>query len=110
MLGQCSRMRVSEVGALTRSQFRRALMSSPATPPTSITVDGPVCVITGGSRGIGRAIALKLGEAGCRVVVNYASSAAAASAVVEDIRALGGDGVAIQADMRTEDGIKVLYP
>jgi 3-oxoacyl-[acyl-carrier protein] reductase len=42
-------------------------------------------------------------------VVNYASSAAAAEAVVEEIRACGGDGVAVQADMSSMDGIKSLF-
>ena len=75
----------------------------------SMAADGPVCIVTGGSRGLGRAIALALGGEGCRVVVNYAASAAAAEEVVKEIKALGGDGVAVQADMSTIDGIKVLF-
>ena len=75
----------------------------------SMTADGPVCIVTGGSRGLGRAIALALGGEGCRVVVNYAASAAAAEEVVAEIKKLGGDGVAVQADMSTMDGIKTLF-
>merc|ERR1719316_691037 len=71
--------------------------------------DGPVCIVTGGSRGLGKAIALQLGGAGCKVVVNYASSAAAAEAVVEEIKGLGGDGIAVQADMSSTEGIKSLF-
>jgi len=97
-----------DVGALSRTHVRRAGMPRSAASSVSMA-EGPVCVVTGGSRGLGRAIALKLGEAGCRVVVNYASSAAAAEAVVEEIKGLGGDGVAVQADMSTEDGIKTLF-
>jgi len=74
-----------------------------------MAADGPVCIVTGGSRGLGRAIALKLGSEGCRVVVNYAASAAAAEKVVEEIKGLGGDGVAVQADMSTPAGIKSLF-
>jgi len=70
---------------------------------------GPVCIVTGGSRGLGRAIALALGAEGCKVIVNYAASAAAAEGVVEEIKALGGDGVAVQADMGTEEGVKALF-
>merc|ERR1719171_483731 len=70
---------------------------------------GPVCIVTGGSRGLGRAIALALGAEGCKVVVNYANSAGAAESVVEEIKALGGDGVAIQADMGTTEGINGLF-
>lgn len=50
------------------------------------TADGPVCIVTGASRGIGKAIALELGKAGCRVVVNYASSADKAEEVATEVR------------------------
>ena len=80
-----------------------------ASSAISMEATGPVCVVTGGSRGLGRSIALALGGAGCRVVVNYASSAAAAEAVVEEIKGLGGDGIAVQADMSSTEGIKSLF-
>jgi len=69
----------------------------------------PVCIVTGGSRGLGRAMALALGGDGCRVVVNYANSAAAAEQVVEEIKGLGGDSVAVQADVSTANGVKKLF-
>jgi len=97
-----------DANALSRAHVRRIGAARSAASAVSMA-EGPVCVVTGGSRGLGRAIALKLGEAGCRVVVNYASSAAAAEAVVEEIKGLGGDGVAVQADMSTEEGIKGLF-
>jgi 3-oxoacyl-[acyl-carrier protein] reductase len=74
-----------------------------------MAADGPVCIVTGGSRGLGRAIALSLGGEGCRVVVNYAASAGAAEKVVEEIKGLGGDAVAVQADMSSPDGIAALF-
>jgi 3-oxoacyl-[acyl-carrier protein] reductase len=74
-----------------------------------MAADGPVCVVTGASRGLGRAIALALGKEGCRVVVNYASSAAAAEEVVSEIQAAGGDGIAIKADMSSPDGVSELF-
>jgi 3-oxoacyl-[acyl-carrier protein] reductase len=70
---------------------------------------GPVAIVTGGSRGLGKAIALSLGAEGCKVVVNYAASADAAQAVVEEIKSLGGDGIAVQADMSTPSGISSLF-
>jgi len=88
---------------------RRSLVSRAASSAISMEATGPVAIVTGGSRGLGRAIALKLGEAGCKVVVNYANSAAAAEAVCEEIKALGGAGVAVQADMSTTEGIKGLF-
>ncbi len=58
-----------------------------------------VAVVTGSSRGIGRAIALKLAGLGARVVVNYQRSAEAAEQVVEEIKAAGGEAIALQADV-----------
>jgi NAD(P)-dependent dehydrogenase (short-subunit alcohol dehydrogenase family) len=56
-------------------------------------------LVTGASRGIGRAIALRLAREGYAVAVNYHSSAAAADEVVAEIRQLGGQAFAIQADV-----------
>ena len=60
---------------------------------------GKVSLVSGSSRGIGRAIALMLAEAGSNVIVNYHSNAAAADEVVEKIRRLGRKAKAIQADV-----------
>lgn len=70
---------------------------------------GKVALVTGASRGIGKAVALALGGAGCRVVVNYASSSAAADAVADEVRSLGGEAVTVQADVSTGDGVKELF-
>lgn len=59
-----------------------------------------VAVVTGGSRGIGRAIALRLAQEGARVVVNYQGNEKAAAEVVDQIVAAGGDARAVQADVR----------
>lgn len=58
-----------------------------------------VAIVTGGSRGIGRAIALGLGSAGATVIVNYNRSADAAEAIVAEIVAAGGKAEALQADI-----------
>lgn len=60
---------------------------------------GKVALVTGASRGIGRGIALRLAEEGCKVIVNYNRSADAAQEVVNQIQAKGGEAVAIQADV-----------
>ena len=60
---------------------------------------GKVAIVTGGSRGIGRGIAIELGARGAKVVVNYNTSADAANEVVGVIRQVGSDAVAVQADV-----------
>jgi 3-oxoacyl-[acyl-carrier protein] reductase len=68
------------------------------------SLTGQVAVITGASSGIGRAIALRLARDGARVVVNYARSRDLAETVVNEIRAAGGEGLPVQADVsRAED-------
>jgi 3-oxoacyl-[acyl-carrier protein] reductase len=58
-----------------------------------------VAIVTGASRGIGKAIALSLASEGASVVVNYASSSTAADAVVAEIAGMGGQAIALQADV-----------
>jgi 3-oxoacyl-[acyl-carrier protein] reductase len=60
---------------------------------------GRVAVVTGGSRGIGAAIARALAEAGASVVVNYQARAEAAAQVVAEIEKAGGKAIAVQADV-----------
>ncbi|MBC7243212.1 MAG: 3-oxoacyl-ACP reductase FabG, partial [Anaerolineae bacterium] len=70
---------------------------------------GRVAVVTGSSRGIGRAIAKALAAQGAKVVVNYVSNAGAAQEVVEEIRAAGGEAIAVQADVsRMEDAQRLI--
>lgn len=69
---------------------------------SSASLDGQTALVTGGGRGIGRAIAIALAEAGAEVVVNYANSASAANAVVEQITAAGGSAYALKADVSIE--------
>jgi 3-oxoacyl-[acyl-carrier protein] reductase len=64
-----------------------------------VNLEDKVAVVTGGSRGIGRAIALELARRGARVVVNYNQSAEAAAEVVDAIEADGGQATAVQADV-----------
>ena len=62
-------------------------------------LDGQVALVTGGSRGIGRAIALELAGQGATVAVNYVANADAAAGVVGEIEATGGSARAYQADV-----------
>ena len=67
-----------------------------------------VALVTGGSRGIGRAIAENLAAAGHRVAINYVSNAEAAAATVAAIEAVGGTAVAIQGDVGDESAVGAL--
>ncbi|MGF1514572.1 MAG: 3-oxoacyl-[acyl-carrier-protein] reductase [Elainellaceae cyanobacterium] len=68
-----------------------------------------VAVVTGASRGIGRAIALALAAEGAKVVVNYARSAEAADAVVDEIQAMGAEALALQADVSQEEQVSAFF-
>jgi 3-oxoacyl-[acyl-carrier protein] reductase len=68
-----------------------------------VELAGQVAVVTGGSRGIGRAIAVELARAGARVVIGYRSGAADAAAVAAEI-----DGIAVQADVAATAGCEAL--
>ncbi|MEH2249701.1 SDR family oxidoreductase [Nostoc sp.] len=70
---------------------------------------GKVAIITGASRGIGRAIALKLAGNGASVVVNYARNAGKAQEVVAEIEKLGVKAIAIQADVSKVPDIQRLF-
>jgi len=67
---------------------------------------GKTALITGGSRGIGRAIALALARAGCDIAVNYLRSANEAMAVVQEVRDIGSRAWAVQADVSQEDDVR----
>ena len=69
---------------------------------------GKVALVTGASRGIGRAAALQLAKQGAKVGVNYVSSAAAADEVVTAIIAAGGEALALQADVSDPAGPEAL--
>lgn len=73
------------------------------------TLIGKTAIVTGASRGIGRAVAVKLGAMGAGVAVNYIHDDKAAASAVAKIESAGGNAVAVQADMRLVADIRSLF-
>ena len=69
-----------------------------------VNLSGKTALVTGASRGIGRASALALAKAGAQVLVHYGSGERAAAAVVAEIREAGGRAEKVVADLRAPDG------
>src|SRR5262245_13134322 len=72
----------------------------------AMSLRGKHALVTGGSRGIGRGIALKLAESGANVAVHYYANEAAAKETLERIRKHGADGFLVQADVSRVDDVK----
>lgn len=73
-----------------------------------IDITGHVALITGGSRGIGRATALRLAEAGADVVINYITSQSAATAVAKEIQQMGRQAATVKADVSEPEDIAAM--
>lgn len=73
------------------------------------TLAGKNVLITGGARGIGRAIARKLATSGCNIAINYYNSHAEAEALCEEIRALGSTAIAIQGSVADPESVKEVF-
>ncbi len=74
-----------------------------------MSLDGKTALVTGASRGIGRAIALALARDGANVALNFRERADAAEEAVAAIRALGRQAVTVQADVRDPDQVKAMF-
>ncbi|KAM7250962.1 hypothetical protein ACFE04_022845 [Oxalis oulophora] len=90
-----------------RAQVATALQPS-SEAPLNLNVESPVVIITGASRGIGKAIALSLGNQGCKVLVNYARSSKDAEQVCKEIEALGGQALSFGGDVSKEADVNAM--
>lgn len=73
-----------------------------------LDLSGRVALVTGSSRGIGRACALRLAEAGADLIINYVTARAAASEVAEEIAARGRRVMVVKADISEEDDVRCM--
>jgi len=94
---------------MTGSTVLPTLESLPSLRATQRVLDGQRALVTGANSGIGRAIAVALGQAGADVVVNYLDGEDAANAVVEEIRQSGVDCIAYKADVSSEDQVTQMF-
>jgi 3-oxoacyl-[acyl-carrier protein] reductase len=76
--------------------------------PRMLDLTGKTALVTGGSRGIGRAIVLRLATQGADVAFSYKGNAAAAQATAGEVEALGRKALALQADARSQGGAEAL--
>src|SRR5262245_34737184 len=110
-LGTLSRDRAAGAAfAIVHADGWIRIESMKTVPQEEETMSQPskVAIVTGAARGIGRAIASRLGRGGFAVVVNYVSKPGEAEEVVKDITAAGGKALAIQADVsKPEDVIRL---
>ncbi|MDU2065620.1 MAG: 3-oxoacyl-[acyl-carrier-protein] reductase [Sporomusaceae bacterium] len=69
-------------------------------------LDGKVALVTGASRGIGRAVAIQLAQSGAKVVINYAGNRQAAEEVLAAIEAMKGEAILVQGDVSKADAVE----
>jgi glucose 1-dehydrogenase len=70
---------------------------------------GQTALVTGGNSGIGKAVAIGMGRAGAMVIVNYITDRAAADEVVQQIKDLGADAIALEADVSDEEQVQEMF-
>ena len=93
------------VNSLHGFTFQQPLSSSLKTQRTQLQMvaeDAKVVLVTGSSRGLGKAVALEMGKSQQKVIINYVSDSSKESAesVVQEIIELGGDAIAVQCDSK----------
>ena len=111
LLSTTSRSFVTKAPVSARSSIRSS-MTMMAKKKREMPAN-PIAVVTGASRGIGRAIALALGEAGCKVIINYSSNEAAAQEVCDEIKVRtgdkGGSGVPMKANIASVTEVQEMF-
>ncbi|KAH9616512.1 hypothetical protein KSS87_007554 [Heliosperma pusillum] len=104
-------LRRSQFTPLTSSFHSSGIKAQVATAEPAIVgaqqnVESPVVIVTGASRGIGKAVALALGKAGCKVLVNYSRSSKEAEEVSKQIESFGGKALTFGGDVSKEEDVE----
>ena len=74
-----------------------------------MSLTGKTAIVTGGSRGIGKAVCLELARRGCNIVLSFAGNTAAADQTVAECQALGVQALAVQGNVADTDAVKALF-
>src|ERR1700729_1398448 len=103
-----TRRRSSPARSSTSTAAKLPAEHSPEGTTTMTALSGRTALVTGASRGIGRATARALAKAGAQVLVHYGRSAQEAESLVSEIQTKGGRANAISADLATPNGASLL--
>jgi len=107
--GVVERVRTGRKDEVRRAEDVAHVIAAALAKETAMTLRGKHALVTGGSRGIGRGIALKLAESGARVAVHYYANEAAATETLERVRKHGADGFTVQADVSRVDDVRRMF-
>lgn len=110
MRGVIEQVRTGRKSAVRRFEdIGRVIAAMVSGKDSVMTLQGKHALVTGGSRGIGRGIALKLAESGARVAVHYHVNEAAAKETLDRVRKHGADGFLVQADVTRMDDVRKMF-
>jgi NAD(P)-dependent dehydrogenase (short-subunit alcohol dehydrogenase family) len=107
--GVVERVRTGRKDEVRRAEDVARVIASALEKERAMTLKGKHVLVTGGSRGIGRGIALKLAESGARVAVHYYVNEAAAKETLDRVRKHGADGFIVQADVSRVDDVRRMF-
>ncbi|KAD3641940.1 hypothetical protein E3N88_31164 [Mikania micrantha] len=95
----------STVAYINRNVDLVAIIQQKLSVEATKNVEAPVVIVTGASRGIGKAVALAFGKAGCKVLVNYVKPSKEAEEVCKEIEGVGGQALAFRGDVSKETDV-----
>src|SRR2546421_7904314 len=107
--GVVERVRTGRKDEIRRAEDVAHVIASALAKENAMTLKGKHALVTGGSRGIGRGIALKLAESGARIGIHYYVNEAAAKETLERVRKHGADGFLVQGDVSRVDDVKRMF-